>query len=444
MRGPGSGSVESRTLTAAIARPAWRRLRGLALSCAACLSLALTACAAPAPEARGPLVPRPAARHVTHGAPTALSTAPSTAPPADDATDLVREALAPFFAAPRSGAAGDQDTWLTPRVSVEKLPAECWELAPEQDAAGLAMVALHRRERGPVQCAPFSARLAPFATFAVDRRAGTVRWWDEATPRPMREFLAAREESLRAAVSALEKRFIDDAIDWGGTTALHVEDETATHLHVSVLSSDGRKRLARFRVDRRTHELSWDDNGELRGYGAFKASWYRDHHPAVIALGQLLEWKWSGVDSLTLEASHGHVFDLIARADETCSPASTLCTTERFRVDMRRGAAMWHDGKAYVPIERFLQDLERKGQRAVLLARAWALKRRGPAGASCIAFRPESVDRASAHVRMHLAPPCNTSPMLMTLAWYFVDLRTGKVCSSEDEKCASEAGHERP
>ncbi|WP_437898540.1 hypothetical protein [Sorangium sp. So ce124] len=187
-----------------------------------------------------------------------------------------------------------------------------------------------------------------------------------------------------------------------------------------------------------------DDNGELRGYGAFKASWYRDHHPAVIALGQLLEWKWSGVDSLTLEASHGHVFDLIARADETCSPASTLCTTERFRVDMRRGAAMWHDGKAYVPIERFLQDLERKGQRAVLLARAWALKRRGPAGASCIAFRPESVDRASAHVRMHLAPPCNTSPMLMTLAWYFVDLRTGKVCSYEDEKCASEAGQERP
>ncbi|WP_437769646.1 hypothetical protein WMF27_07255 [Sorangium sp. So ce281] len=440
MRNPGSGSVESGMLAAAIARPAWRRLRGLALSCAACLSLALTACAAPAPGARGPLAPRPAARPATHGAPTA----PATALPADDATDLAREALAPFFAAPRASAADDQDTWLTPRVSVEKLPAECWELAPEQDAAGLAMVALHRRERGPVQCAPFSARLAPFATFAVDRRAGTVRWWDEATPRPMREFFAAREEFLRAAVSALEKRFIDDAIAWGGTTALRVEGETAMHLHVSVLSPDGRKRLARFRVDRRTRELSWDDNGELRGYEAFKASWYRDHHPAVTALGQLLEWKWSGVDSLTLEASHGHAFDLVARAGGTCSPASRICATERFRVDMRRGAVMWHDGKAYVPIERFLQDLERKGQRAVLLARAWALKQRGPAGASCIAFRAESVDRASAHVRMHLAPPCNTSPMLMTLAWYFVDLRTGKVCSSEDDTCGSKSGQGRP
>ncbi|KYF76223.1 hypothetical protein BE11_28240 [Sorangium cellulosum] len=111
---------------------------------------------------------------------------------------------------------------------------------------------------------------------------------------------------------------------------------------------------------------------------------------------------------------------------------------------VRRAPPLAPDAESFVPIERFLQDLEQKAQRAVLLARAWALKQRGAAGASWFAFRPESVDRASAHVRMHLAPPRNTSPMLMTLAWYFVDLRTGKVCSFEDETCASEAGQERP
>ncbi len=356
----------------------------------------------------------------------------------------MREALAPFFAAPRSGAADDQDTWLAPRVSVEKLPAECWELAPEQDAAGLAMVALHRRERGPVQCAPFSARLAPFATFVVDRRAGTVRWWDEATPRPMREFLAAREgvpESSRlGAGEALHRR----RHRLGGTTALHVEDETTTHLHVSVprpTAASGSRASASTGV--RTSS-SWDDNGELRGYGAFKASWYRDHHPAVIALGQLLEWKWSGVDSLALEASTA-TSSISSREPTRPAPRrARLCTDGAIprRYAARRGDV--HDGKAYVPIERFLQDLERKGQRAVLLARAWALKRRGPAGASCMPSGPRASTGRARTSGCTSAPPCNTSPMLMTLAWYFVDLRTGKVCSSEDEKCASEAGQERP
>ncbi|WP_437637531.1 hypothetical protein [Sorangium sp. So ce854] len=434
----GRGPVERATPAGTTAR----RLRGMALSCAACLALALAACAAPAPRATGPAAAPPAARPASRGAPPEL--------PADDAVDLVRRALAPFFAAPSpsargSTAAGDQDTWLTPRVRVERLPAECWALTPERDEAGLAIVALRRRSHGAVACAPFPARPAPLvATFAVDRRAGEVRWWDGAAPRPMRAFFAARAASPRAAVSALEKRLLDDAIDWGGAVKLRVEGEAAAHLDVSVLSSDGGRRLARFRVDRRTHELSWDDEGEIRAYEAFKARWYRDHPPAVTALAQILASRWSGVDALALEASHGHVFDLIARADRTCSRESALCATERFRVDMWRGESMWHDGKAYVPIERFFQDLEQKAESAVLLAQAFALKQRGPAGASCLSFMTEGVDRASARVRMHIGPPCNTSPLRMTLGWYFVDLRTGNVCSLDDERCAPPAGQRAP
>ncbi|WP_437735686.1 hypothetical protein [Sorangium sp. So ce1335] len=462
----GRGPIER----AAPAGTTARRLRAVALSCAACLALALAACAAPAPRATGPAATAPRATGTAATGPAATSpaaTAPRATgtaaappaarpasrgapsePPADDAVDLVRQALAPFFAAPSangSTTAGDQDAWLTPRVRVERLPAECWALTPERDEAGLAIVSLRRRSHGAVACAPFPARPAPLvATFAVDRRAGEVRWWDRAAPRPMRAFFDTRARSLRAAVATLEERLLDDAIDWGGAVKLRVEGEAATHLEVSVLSSDGGRRLARFRVDRRTHELSWDDEGETRAYEAFKARWYGDHPPAVTALAEILAWRWSGVDALTLEASHGHAFDLIARADRTCSRESAVCSTERFRVDMRRGAVMWHDGKAHVPIERFLQDLEQRAERAILLARAFALRQRGPADASCLSFMTEGVDRASARVRMHVGPPCNTSPMRMTLGWYFVDLRTGKVCSLDDERCAPAAGQERP
>ncbi|WP_437877524.1 hypothetical protein [Sorangium sp. So ce513] len=468
MKGPGRGPVERATPAGTTAR----RLRGMALSCTACLALALAACAPPAPRATGPAPapratgPAPAPR-ATGPAPAPRATGPAPAPPAarpatrgappeppaDDAVDLVRQALALFFAAPSpstkgSTAAGDQDTWLTPRVRVERLPEECWALTPERDEGGLAIVALRRRSHGAVACVPFPTRPAPLvATFAVDRRAGKVLWWDRATPRPMRAFFDARAGSLRAAVATLEKRLLDDAIDWGGAVKLRVEGEAATHLDVSVLSSDGGRRLARFRVDRKTHELSWDDEGEPRAYEAFKARWYRDHPPAVTALAEILAWRWSGVDALTLEASHGHVFDLIARADETCSRESALCSTERFRVDMRRGAVMWHDGKAHVPIERFLQDLDQKAKRAILLARAFALRSRGrgtSTDASCLAFMTQGVDRASAHVRMHIGPPCNTSPLPMTLGWYFVDLRSGKVCSLDDERCAPPAGQQSP
>lgn len=328
----------------------------------------------------------------------------------------------------------DGDGWLDGRTTLRPLAPACWKLeqqrATSEPATRVKVLQHHGSGPNDLSCGSGPSGSSEVAELLVDHPGAPLEWRSADGSATLAEFLAERKRGLLRAVAVLRARLEEAGVTWDDTVHFRVDGEATTFTDVTVVDLGQARDIATFRVERDTGTLGFipaDGRGaEVLELAVFEREWFATHPPAVTALQQALDPSWTSCREFRVEAEHGSYFDVEATLSDECAEGGPK-DPQHFRVDFRRGVLSWKLEQRYVPLTELHRRMAKLSERAARIFKRWLRNDRRYRQLECPGILPSGVSGSNVSIRLHIAPPCNESPLLMTIGWFIVNVSTGHV-----------------
>lgn len=324
--------------------------------------------------------------------------------------------------------------WLDGRTTLRPLAPGCWKLEqlPATGEHGTRVQVLQHHGSGPndLACGSGPTALSEVAEFFVAHSGASLEWRSTSGSTTFADFLAERRRGLLRAVALLRARLEEAGVAWDDSVRFRVDGEANSFVDVTVADVGHGRDIATFRVARGTGEVAFisaDAHGaEIQDLEAFERQWFAAHPPAVTALNQALDLDWTSCRDFRVEAEHGNYFDVEATLSDECAEGGPK-DPQHFRVDLRSGLLTWKHQQRYVPLTELHRRMADLSARATKIFKRWLANNPHYRQLECPGVLPSGVSGSNVSIRLHVAPPCNESPMLMTMGWFTVNVDSGRV-----------------